>query len=49
MLLLSYRPNQTSNPNALKLAIVAGISSLSLMGTATQAQERVAETGSLVP
>jgi outer membrane receptor protein involved in Fe transport len=49
MLLLSYRPNQTSNPNALKLAIVAGISSLSLMGAAAQAQERGTEIGSLVP
>ncbi|MCX8498783.1 MAG: TonB-dependent receptor plug domain-containing protein, partial [Caulobacteraceae bacterium] len=49
MLLLSYCPSQTSNPRALKLAIVAGISSLSLMGAAAQAQERAPETASLVP
>lgn len=49
MLLLANRPNRKSNPVALKSAIMAGISSLSLMGAATQAQERAPDTASVVP
>jgi outer membrane receptor protein involved in Fe transport len=49
--MLFSAPRQTLKPNplALKSAIMAGISSLSLMGAAAQAQERTPETGSGVP
>ncbi|MEY4255725.1 MAG: hypothetical protein RLZZ141_952, partial [Pseudomonadota bacterium] len=49
MLPLPHRSNQITNPTPLKLAIMAGISSLSLMAAAAEAQERAPETGALVP
>jgi iron complex outermembrane recepter protein len=49
MLLLANRPNRKSNSVALKSAIMAGISTISLMGSLAQAQERAEDTGSKVP
>ena len=49
MLLQAFRANRKSAPIALKAAIMAGVSVLSLMGAAAQAQERAPVTGFLVP
>ena len=49
MLLRANRPNRKSSPIALKLAIMAGASSLSLISAPSQAQERATDLGSLVP
>ena len=49
MLLQASPGNRKSNPIALKAAIMAGVSVLSLMGAAVQAQERAPVTGFLVP
>lgn len=49
MLLQLHPAAQKSNAVALKAVIMAGVSSLSLLGTASQAQEAAPDTGSLVP
>jgi iron complex outermembrane recepter protein len=49
MLRLANRQNRKSSPIALKSAIMTGITSLTLIGAATQAQERTPDAGSLVP
>lgn len=42
-------PNLAPKPIALKPVVLAGVSCLSFMGAAAQAQERAPDTGSLVP
>jgi outer membrane receptor protein involved in Fe transport len=49
MLLLAPDKNRKPNLTANKLAILAGISSLSMIGAATQAQDRASESGAVVP